>query len=204
MGTGTHGRLRAGGHGPARTFTVSRLAPSSTTKSRRCPQGLLASSGASSAAASSPSPSPRGRLGAAILLLPPPRGTGHTSLGAPPPARPPAAPTTQDGAQDALVISLRRDPLPDGSVTVPEAGWGAGRGSGASCAGVSRRSALVEAASGVLPGGARGAARRGHGAEPEGPGGAAAGRAAGRWHRPQAAAGRRRPGLRRPRVRLHR
>lgn len=48
------------------------------------------------------------------------------------------------------------------------------------------------------------AARRGHGAESEGPGGAAAGWAAWRRHRPQAAAGRRRPGLWSPRVRLHR
>lgn len=49
-----------------RTFTVSRLAPSSTTRSRRCPRTRLASN----RSPSSCSFSSRGRLGAAILSAP--------------------------------------------------------------------------------------------------------------------------------------
>lgn len=98
-------RAPAAASGPAgtphaRTFTVSRLAPSSTTKSRRCPRGLFASSEASLAASSSPSPpSSRGRLGAAILL-PPRRATPASRHWEPRPQpghRPPPTPKMAPG-----------------------------------------------------------------------------------------------------------
>lgn len=159
-------RNRGASPGPTpsvRTFTVSRLAPSSTTRSRRCPRTRLASNRTSS---SSCSFSPRGRLGAAILSEP------HNA--ASPPRAPPMAAAA---AQDGTLPSLPLGPLPErgGRQRQLPVSFPAGR-----------------------------AARRGHGAEPEGPGGAAAGWAAWRWHRPQAAAGRRRPGLWSPRVRFHR
>lgn len=148
-------RAPAAAFGPAgspaaRTFTVSRLAPSSTTKSRRGPRGRLVSSEASSA---SPSSSSRGRLGAAILLPPPSAAPGtrhreHRPQAAHPPP-PKMAPGTRPLSRSGRT-HFRRAVRPRRK---------AGRGGGACRTAVSRRSALAAAASGVLPGEARGAAR---------------------------------------------
>uniref|UniRef100_A0A674G6X6 Prohibitin-2 n=1 Tax=Taeniopygia guttata TaxID=59729 RepID=A0A674G6X6_TAEGU len=201
-----HGRVSGERDHPGHGRTRPDLPPPAPSRSPGSPpparRGAGAARGAAWRPASALHPPPP----------PPPAARPHVPAWAPPfchaapPAPPPPRPSRRGHPRwrrGAPSICLRPDPLPERlGRRAGRRVLGAGRGSGGS----SRRRGFPPERHGGrsfrCPS-RRGRWRGGHGAEPEGPGGAAADRAPRRRHRAQAAAGRRRPGLRRARVRLH-